>query len=188
MKYIKPLFSFAIMAILFSSCGSLSISQKRYSNGLNISWFGGKDEVKATPAKKKKQEVSKSVAENTVAEPVAAEPIVTYALEEVEAAIVIPVNNEVKSLVVIGNEQHSKSVTLNTSKETQKVVKHVRKVNALKKALQLTKVQETHDGGGALKTIGWIFIILGIIFVLIVSILIGVLFMLLGLLFVIAGK
>lgn len=188
MKYIKPLFSFAILAILFSSCGSLSISQKRYSNGLNISWFGGKDEVKATPSKKKKYVESKSLAENIVAEPVVAEPVVTYAVEEVETEVAIPLNNEDKSSAVIGNEQHSKSVKLSNSKETQKAVKQVRKVNALKKALQLSKVQETHDGGGALKTIGWIFIILGIIFILIVSILIGVLFMLLGLLFVIAGK
>lgn len=49
--------SLAIIAILFSSCGSLSISQKRYSRGLNISLFRSKDEKpevnKAAIAQKK---------------------------------------------------------------------------------------------------------------------------------------
>lgn len=44
------------------------------------------------------------------------------------------------------------------------------------------------DGNGALKGIGWFFIILGIILVIFVSILIGILLMLLGLLFFVVGK
>ncbi|MDP2174605.1 MAG: YqaE/Pmp3 family membrane protein [Bacteroidota bacterium] len=42
-KTILNLSLIAILTLLFSSCGSISITQKRYSNGLNIDWFAGKD-------------------------------------------------------------------------------------------------------------------------------------------------
>lgn len=67
--------SLAIVAILFSSCGSLSISQKRYSRGLNISLFRSKDEKpiekKATIAHKnsgKKVEENSTVSTKPVVE------------------------------------------------------------------------------------------------------------------------
>ena len=47
---------------------------------------------------------------------------------------------------------------------------------------------ESSSGNGAIKGIGWFFIILGIIIVLFVSILIGILLMLLGLLFFVVGR
>ena len=46
----------AIMALVLSSCGSLSISQKRYSRGLNIDWFAAKEDKGAA----QKQSTSKS--------------------------------------------------------------------------------------------------------------------------------
>ncbi|MFM6983814.1 MAG: hypothetical protein ACKOXF_06760 [Chitinophagaceae bacterium] len=186
MKYIKQLFSLAILAILFSSCGSLSISQKRYSNGLNISWFSGKDEVKATPIKKKKQEALNSVASNNDIKEIVHEPVVLT--EELDEHEILQSQVAESDFTIVSSEQHLNKVNLNKVNKTEKGENKIKKINNLKKAIQLTKVQESNDGGGALKTIGWIFIILGIIFILIVSILIGVLFMLLGLLFVIAGK
>jgi hypothetical protein len=42
-KIILNLSFITILTILFSSCGSISITQKRYSNGLNIDWFAAKD-------------------------------------------------------------------------------------------------------------------------------------------------
>lgn len=42
MKSIRIITFMTLAVILFSSCGSLSISQKRYSRGLNISWFGNR--------------------------------------------------------------------------------------------------------------------------------------------------
>lgn len=47
---------------------------------------------------------------------------------------------------------------------------------------------DDEGGNGALKAIGWIFIILGIILLLFISILVGILLMLLGLLFFVVGK
>jgi len=48
-NYILPAI---IFALLLSSCGSLSISQKRYSRGLNIDLFSSKDEKQEVKAKK----------------------------------------------------------------------------------------------------------------------------------------
>jgi len=64
MKYTKHLIIVSAMLILLSSCGSLSITQKRYSRGLNIDWFSGKD-VETVAAKKspKKKEIKTSVAQ-----------------------------------------------------------------------------------------------------------------------------
>ncbi len=64
MKYTKHLLIVSAMLILLSSCGSLSITQKRYSRGLNIDWFSGKD-VETVAAKKspKKKEIKTSVAQ-----------------------------------------------------------------------------------------------------------------------------
>ncbi len=42
MKSIRIITFMTLAVILFSSCGSLSISQKRYSRGINISWFGNR--------------------------------------------------------------------------------------------------------------------------------------------------
>ncbi len=187
MKYLKQLCFFALTAILFSSCGSISISQKRYSNGLNIAWFSGKDDVKDTKKTTKKSHTKPVETIQTTV--IAAEDEVLVAAPEVG-------DNSFESVVsdapvVVLDEKKDNQVTKASQKELaadKQTQKQIRKINKLQKALQLSKVQETHDGSGALKTIGWIFIILGIIFVLIISILIGVLFMLLGLLFVIAGK
>jgi uncharacterized membrane protein YqaE (UPF0057 family) len=57
----------AIVAILLSSCGSLSISQKRYSRGLNIDWFSAKDDNggKKTPKPKKEKPIS-TLAQNEI--------------------------------------------------------------------------------------------------------------------------
>ena len=50
---IKNLSIFTIVILLFSSCGSLSISQKSYSNGLDIDWFAGKDKKADSPKEAK---------------------------------------------------------------------------------------------------------------------------------------
>lgn len=46
----------AIVAILFSSCGSLTISQKRYSRGLHIDWFVAKGKTEDAPVKVRTKE------------------------------------------------------------------------------------------------------------------------------------
>ena len=68
MKSNKTLLLTGIIAILFSSCGSLSIGTKRYSRGLNISWFSGKDDEKQKsdkPVDKRKTELASKPVQNT---------------------------------------------------------------------------------------------------------------------------
>lgn len=66
MKSIKTIIGLVIFTTLLSSCGSLSISQKRYSRGLNIDLFTSKDEkpmeFKAAKAEKKQVVVLKKQA------------------------------------------------------------------------------------------------------------------------------
>jgi hypothetical protein len=47
---------------------------------------------------------------------------------------------------------------------------------------------DDEGGNGALKAIGWLFIIIGILCLFVVSIIVGTLLMLLGLLFFVVGK
>lgn len=58
MKYTKHLLIVSAVLILLSSCGSLSITQKRYSRGLNIDWFSAKDDKK--PASKSTRKPSRT--------------------------------------------------------------------------------------------------------------------------------
>lgn len=52
---------------------------------------------------------------------------------------------------------------------------------------EINSAESASDSGDALKTIGWVLIILGLVFLLIISILLGALLMLLGLVFVVAA-
>lgn len=64
-------------------------------------------------------------------------------------------------------------------------------VNSNKNKLKDAKTNSSSnddEGSGALRVIGWVFLILGILILLVVSILVGALLMLLGLVFVIAGR
>jgi hypothetical protein len=81
---IKTLSIFTIVILLFSSCGSLSISQKRYSNGLNIDWFAGKDKKADSPKVAKKTKKNHQVA---VLETMANEDVLTQTSEYVSASL-----------------------------------------------------------------------------------------------------
>jgi hypothetical protein len=80
---IKTLSIFTIVILLFSSCGSLSISQKRYSNGLNIDWFAGKDKKAESPKVAKKSIKNNQVA---VLETMANKDVQTQSNEYVSAS------------------------------------------------------------------------------------------------------
>lgn len=81
---IKKLSIFTIAILLLSSCGSISISQKRYSNGLNIDWFAGKDKKAESPKVAKKSKKNNQV---TDLETIANEDIQTQPNEFVSAAL-----------------------------------------------------------------------------------------------------
>lgn len=80
---------FGLLAFLLSSCGSLSISQKRYSRGLNIDWFSAKED-KGIEQKQSSKKVRKlpefQMAQNTE---VSAE--LTSAIVEMETPAFRPV-------------------------------------------------------------------------------------------------
>ncbi|HEY1047867.1 MAG TPA: hypothetical protein VGF79_15610, partial [Bacteroidia bacterium] len=190
MKSNKTLLFTALIAILFSSCGSLSIGTKRYSRGLNISWFSGKDEVKKhsnkDPEKRKtelalkddKQSLSEA---NNVDESAYSElnltntqdVIQTKTLQKIEASKKVSKNSELKSA-----KQESRTETSNKSL--------IKKINKKIEKMSPKSSTETHESSG-LDVIGWILIILGLIFLLLVSIALGVILLLLGLLFVVVG-
>ena len=188
MKLTKLNYLFCVLAILLSSCGSISITQKRYSNGLNIAWFQGKDEPRAEP--KKRQVKPSPLAPTAVAttETPAEAPVADINNSETTEAIALNTLPEIPANINATKITQKSAVNAPvalTEKQEKRLEKRLNKVNALLKPL---KVQQTDDGGGALRSIGWVLIIIGLIFLLIISILLGALLMLLGLLFVVAGK
>ena len=85
MKYTKHLLILSAVMVLLSSCGSLSITQKRYSHGLNIDWFTAKDEKTTKVAKPRPNKV-KSTPEAVAPESETIEPEMVVAAELPETA------------------------------------------------------------------------------------------------------
>lgn len=94
MKQNKHIIIFAALLIFLSSCGSLSISKKRYSRGFNIDWFSSKDDVAKAPAKKEKNKPETTKAdgdENIVKNESGVDAAADLNTQEAEATVV---NNE----------------------------------------------------------------------------------------------
>jgi uncharacterized membrane protein YqaE (UPF0057 family) len=106
----KKLSIFTIAVLLLSSCGSISISQKRYSNGLNIDWFAGKDKKAENPKVAKKTKKNNQVA---VLETIANEDLQTQSNEFVSAAL----------------PSESVEIDLSQSNIKEQLKKHISKVN-----------------------------------------------------------
>lgn len=187
-KLISILFA---IPLLISSCGSISISQKRYSNGLNISLFAGKDNEKPRTTKVYVKNTETSVAskidnkvdnidlDNVDVQDVTIENEVTAQVQEmvtVNPNAQLQVSKEYKVSV----KSDKKAIKANFKDLKGKIQKTVRA-----EKLSPTSVDQTHGSG--LATVGWILIILGLIFLLIINIIVGLLIMLVGLLFVING-
>lgn len=173
----------AIVLILFSSCQQrLSISKKYHSFGWNIALESKQDKIEksATQAKRKKKETTNS-------------ELLTQKQDIVEEKLIFSgIKNEQESEIVeqsvfnkSSSELKTKEVSSVKNYESKKVPQFLK--NKLLKKVQKQGVKETNESS-ALKTLGWILIIIGLIFILIVSILLGFLFCLLGLLFILVGK
>jgi uncharacterized membrane protein YqaE (UPF0057 family) len=145
MKYTKHLLIVSAVLMLLSSCGSLSITQKRYSRGLNIDWFSAKDDAapaktskkKQTPVKSESIAVEMSQAKQEVPIEQVAEVVETNQVDLATAEIATPelkqvstsnkqalelrkVSKELPSAVVAKKESKSK---LNRIKQTLKAAK-----------------------------------------------------------------
>lgn len=85
MKHTKHLIILSAVIVLLSSCGSLSIAQKRYSRGLNISWFSAKEDNVTKVAKPRTTKV-KTIPVNVVPESEAVKPEIGDVSEIIEPA------------------------------------------------------------------------------------------------------
>ena len=173
----------AVILVLVSSCQQrLSISKKYHSFGWNIALESKQDktEKSVTPTKRKKKEqiISESLTQK-------------QDLPE-EKPIFSAVKNEQEALIAEQIIFNKSSENLKTSESISDKTYYSKKApqylqNKLLKKAHKQGVKETNESG-ALKTLGWILIVIGLIFILIVSILLGFLFCLLGLLFILVGK
>jgi Flp pilus assembly protein TadB len=173
----------AIVLVLFSSCQQrLSISKKYHSFGWNIALESKQDKIEksATPPKRKKKETTNSES-LTQKQDILEEKLIFSAVKNNKESELFEQLNTNKSFEVL----KTKEVSSVTNYESKKVPQFFK--NQLIKKAQKQGIKETHESG-ALKTLGWILIILGLIFILIISILLGFLLCLLGLLFILVGK
>jgi hypothetical protein len=188
---IKKGILYLTVIVFMSSCGSLSISQKRYSNGLNISWFSGKDNKQET----KKELTKKKTKENTISE-------LSNSTEIVSESELL-VNEEIthNDPVVLESNlfENHKEILVKERKElpvqsfqsvesSSKNIGKMKRKMILKNSPKIKQIVESTHQSGALKGIGWVFIVIGILFLLLINIVLGALLMLLGLVFVLAGS
>jgi uncharacterized membrane protein YqaE (UPF0057 family) len=141
----------AVMVFFLSSCGSLSISQKRYSRGLNIGWFSPKEEkgaaqkasvrksrkvesvlVAEAPATKEELVIGESKKESFVLSPVASPSIVK---PEAVKSSTVKASKQVKAKSALGSKIVT-SIKANASKMMQKAPLKIASANS---------VDATHD-------------------------------------------
>ncbi len=141
---IKKLSIFTIAILLLSSCGSISISQKRYSNGLNIDWFAGKDKKAESPKVAKK---TKKINQVAVLETIANEEVQTQSNEFVSAALPTEsVEIDLSKSNTKGQvKQHRSKVKVSANKTQEKV--GVSKLSAIKSLNKIKKsgIAKTDD-------------------------------------------
>lgn len=159
---IKKLSIFTIAILLLSSCGSISISQKRYSNGLNIDWFAGKDKKAESPKVAKK---TKKINQVAVLETIANEEVQTQSNEFVSAALPTEsVEIDLSQSNTKGQvKQHRSKVKVSANKTQEKV--GVSKLSAIKSLNKIKKsgIAKTDDNVNVLYLIMAFFPILCLI-------------------------
>lgn len=191
MKLNKTLLTTAILTVFLSSCGSLNIGTKRYSRGLNISWFSNKEKVKQNsgkPADERKTELASKPVKETEVEngPIENGETIAEATDIVASTHQSATSNsklDVRKPQLL-SEKRSMKQAEKTEKKQNALIKKIHKIN---QKLSPESIDSTHESSG-LGVIGWILIILGLLVLLVASILLGIILMLLGLLFVVVGK
>ncbi len=147
MKYTKHILILSAVMVLLSSCGSLSITQKRYSRGLNIDWFTAKDEKTTKVAKPRASKV-KVTPEAVIPETETIEPEMAVVADMPEAATpsleAMPELAKVSSAVSekaqpkIKRQKQNKAALLNiTQKSTQPS-----KIKQIKEAIKIAKTND----------------------------------------------
>lgn len=139
MKISKTLPIFAILALLLSSCGSLSISQKRYSRGLNFDWFASKDGNANDNQKttKKPRKEAQKVAEDNNTTSYVTETQTEEATEENYA------RNTQSASAVSAPAVFEESTKSNNSTKSKRVRKPLSIVKELKKEIKAASHKKT---------------------------------------------
>ena len=179
----------ASFLLLFGSC---TVQKRTYRPGFTVQWKGDKFQ-------KSNEDV---VQEEVIVKEDAAVTVIENATTA-DAALsndkVAPTENK-DQLTEASNNLKTQEEEVSEDKQQQAVGSHAETAPSyhMKKAARFSNGinldhkasigADDEGGNGALKAIGWIFIILGIILLLLVSILVGILLMLLGLLFFVVGK
>lgn len=129
--------TFATVAFLLTSCGSLSITQKRYSRGLNISLFRSKDEKpvaqKATIAHKN-QTNKTNISSDVSSTPVADQPVETTgdkSLNEIN-------NNNTSKIIGSDKNENAKPKAIETKIKS-------RAINKFMNTIQPNKITQTSN-------------------------------------------
>jgi hypothetical protein len=178
---------FFSLSILFNSC---SVEKRLYRPGYNLEWKSSR--ISASTIKHEDASTDLTVSESRANK---------SSLQEKENEKIIPIPSKQVTMEkevicdegeVLAVNNHIQSHQINTKEVKSPLLTD--KMNGIKnlKTIAIKKISkmdsQSEDGNGALKGIGWFFIILGIIVLIFVSILIGILLMLLGLLFFVVGK
>jgi uncharacterized membrane protein YqaE (UPF0057 family) len=135
MKTSNYILFIVVASFLFASCGSLSISQKRYSRGLNIDWFSAKGDkktqaattikVKKTPSKK--QDEAPVKAEEAIAE--------NQAPVETQAEIIVAVPDQVSVETV-----KAETVEVPKQRPAKKIAKQLKAMNKIRQEMVAGKL------------------------------------------------
>lgn len=144
MKYTKHLLILSAVMVLLSSCGSLSITQKRYSRGLNIDWFTAKDEKTTKVAKPRPNKV-KSTPEAVAPESETIEPEMVVAAELPETAA--PSLEAVSEPVKVNSEAGKKAQSNVKPQKQNKVAL----LNVTQKSTQPSKIKQIKEAIKAAK-------------------------------------
>lgn len=150
MKISKYILFVLSAAIILSSCSSLSISQKRYSRGLNIDWFASKDKKKETPAttirvKKSETKVADKAKDDVSPAQVAVAEEVQQAAGQEATTAVIPSDNK-KEGKSVAKAQKSQARTSHSTMPSRKEIREAKKaVSQAREQLRANAPQETNE-------------------------------------------
>jgi hypothetical protein len=178
------------LAALILFLGSCTIQKRVYRPGFTVEWKGDKFQ-------KSNEDVAQ---EEVVVEDIA------HTVIENATTTATPLNKNKVAPTESTGQPTKASNNLKTQEEKVSVEKLQKVVDSraenapsyqMKKAAKYSKgatlehkasIAADDEGNGALKGIGWVFIIIGILILVFASILVGILLMLVGLLFFVVGK
>lgn len=181
-----------ILASLLLLFGSCTVQKRTYRPGFTVQWKGDKfqksNEDVAQEEVIVKEDAAVTVIENATTADEALNNNKVAPTESKDRPTEASNNLKTQEEEVSGDKQQKVVGSHAETAPSYHMKKAARFSNGINLDHKASIGADDEGGNGALKAIGWIFIILGIILLLLVSILVGILLMLLGLLFFVVGK